>query len=65
MHLLEGPDLGHSIIYYYEKFEKKNRRREKPSARQDLNPRFPDHQASAPPLCYNCGILAYKRVEQL
>ena len=26
----------------------------KPSTRQDLNPRPPDHKASALPLCYNC-----------
>ena len=46
MHLLEGPDLGYSMIYYDRKLEGKIEEKEKkPSARQDLNPRPNDHKA--------------------
>ena len=51
MPLLEGPDLGLPMIYYDEKFEKKDRRK-KPSTRQDMKPRPNVHEASALPLCY-------------
>ena len=40
MHLIEGPDFGHSMIYYVGKLEKR---------RQDSNPRPHDYEASAQP----------------
>ena len=55
MHLLEGPDLGHTMLYQDGKLAKKNRRSKKPSARWDLNSQPHDHKANAQPPCYNRG----------
>ena len=39
MHLLKGPDLGHSMICYDGQLEKKRqKKKKKPTARWDLNP---------------------------
>ena len=45
MHLFEGPDWGHSMIYYDEKSERKDRKRNKLCTRLDLNPRPHDHKS--------------------
>ena len=50
MHLLEGPDKGHSLIYCDGTLEKK---RLKKLARWDSNPQPHEHEVSALPLRYN------------
>ena len=55
MHLLEGPDLEHSMIYYDRKLEGEIEEKEKkPWAQRDLNPRPNDHKA----MLYHCATTA-------
>ena len=52
MHLVEGPDLGHSMIYYDGKLENIEEGRS-PAPGQDSNPLPHGHKTSALPLRYN------------
>ena len=51
MHLLEGPDLGHSMILLWWKVRENEDRRSK-KAEQDSTPQSHDQKASALPLRY-------------
>lgn len=53
MRLLEGPDLGHSLIYWDGKLGKKVRKRKNLSAHQVLNPPLREHEAISLPLRHN------------